>query len=511
MKGAVHEGRALRGDLRLETDVVVVGSGAGGAVVAALLAEAGQRIVVLEEGPHVPPERYTRMRPSESIRHLWRDGAMTAALGLGDTPMINVTMGRCVGGSSVLTGGVCFRVPEAVMDKWSRELGLTEITPRTMEPCYAAVERDCHVEEVPEAMRSRSTALFAEGARRLGFDLAPIKRNTLGCNGCGRCNFGCPHGAKLSVDVTYLPRALRAGAEIYSDCLVERVLTRGDRAVGVRGRLLTAEGRRAGRLEVRARRVVIAAGAVHSPLILRRSGVGRASEQVGRNITLHPGFRMLARFDDPVRGWQGALQGAYTDRYEHERITLMALFVPPGVLAATMPGFGPEHARRARAIPHLAMFGGIVHDEGGGEVHAPLFGREPTLTYRMAPEDRAVIPRLIRRMAEVFFAAGAREVYPPILGHPGVDADAFRRLDLERVPASRIECASQHPLGSCRMGVSPNNSVVDQDGQAWDLRELFVADGSIVPTSLGVNPQLTIMSLATRLAWRMRERPLPRD
>lgn len=508
MSGAIHEGRAHRGDLELDADVVVVGSGAGGAVVAAVLAEAGQRVVVLEEGPHVPAERYQQMRPSESIRHLWRDGAMTAVLPVGDTPMINMTMGRCVGGSSVLTGGVCFRVPERVLHTWSRELGLVELNARALEPCYQSVEEISHVEEVPPHARSRSTELFARGMRARGIELAPIRRNTHGCTGCGRCNFGCPHGAKLSVDRTYLPRAVAAGAQVFSDCLVEKVVIRGRRAVGVRGRLLVdADGRRGGRLAVRAKRVVVAAGAMHTPGLLARSGVGRESGQVGRNVTVHPGFRMLARFDDPVRGWQGALQSMYTDAYEHEGITLMGLFVPPAVLAATMAGVGPEHAARARHIPHLAMFGGIIHDEGGGTIHRFL-GREPWMTYRMAPRDRALIPRVIRYMAEGFFAAGAREVFPPVLGMPGLDADAFRKLDLEGIPAARIECASQHPLGSCRMGVSPYNSVVDVDGKAWDVDELFVADGSIVPTSLGVNPQLTIMTLATRIAWKLRERPL---
>jgi choline dehydrogenase-like flavoprotein len=509
MSGAIQIGRAQQGPLRLETDVVVIGSGAGGAVVAAVLAEAGQRVLVLEEGPHVPPEQYGQMRPSESIRHLWRDGAMTAVLGVGDSPLINLTMGRAVGGSSLLTGGVCFRVPEKILASWSRDLGLTALDARALEPCYEDVERVCHVETVPESMRSRSTELFALGASRRGIEMSPIRRNTHGCNGCGRCNFGCPHGAKLSVDRTYLPRALAAGAEIWSDCLVEKILTRGDRAVGVRGRMLDGpEGRPGARFEVRARRVVLAAGAMHSPVLLARSGLGRASGQLGRNVTLHPGFRMLARFDDPVRGWQGALQAMYTDSFEHEGITLMGLFVPPGVLAATMAGVGPAHAARARLIPHLAMFGGIIHDHGGGTIHRFL-GREPWMTYRMAPRDRALVPRVIRHLAEAFFAAGAREVFPPVFGQPGVDADAFRKLDLEHLPASRLECASQHPLGSCRLGTSPDHSVCDVDGQVWGMRELFVADGSIVPTSLGVNPQLTIMTLATRIAWRLRERPLP--
>jgi choline dehydrogenase-like flavoprotein len=503
-RGAFTRGRDEGADLELDCDVVVVGSGAGGAVVATELAESGLSVVVLEEGPRVPGPELGAMRPSESMRSVWRDGAFTFAFGLGDSPTINVTMGRCVGGSSVLTGGVCFRVPEPVLAHWSDVLGLRDYTPAAMDRYFSHVEERIHVEEVPVAMRSRGVELFALGAKRRGFELASMRRNTEGCNGCGRCNFGCPHGAKRSVDLSYLPRAVEHGATVVSDALVERVLTKGARAVGVEGRVLDARGRRTHALRVTARAVVVAAGAWHTPLLLARSGLGNR-EVVGHRLTLHPGFRVLARFDEPVRGWQGALQSTWSGAFEHDGVTLTSLFVPPGVLGATMPGVGPEHTRQAANIGHLAMFGGIVHDEGGGTVHRGL-GREPIVTYRMSRKDRARVAKLVRTMAETFFAAGAREVFLPILGLRGVTADGLASAPLETVPAARLECASQHPLGSAQMGSTAEHSVVDGDGRVWGVDGLYVADGSALPTSLGVNPQLSIMAYATRVAWRMRER-----
>jgi choline dehydrogenase-like flavoprotein len=408
----------------------------------------------------------------------------------------------------VLTGGVCFRIPGPVLREWSEDLGLSSLTERAMEPCFEAVERAIHVEEVPFAMRSRSTQLFVEGAEKLGVPTKPVRRNTKDCNGCGRCNFGCPHGAKLSVDVTYLPRALRAGATICSDFEVERIEVKGGRVRGVSG---FARGgplrKRQGRVSVRARRVVLSAGAYGSPLVLMNSGIGRRSGEVGKNLTVHPAFRVMARFAESVKGWQGALQSAYTDAFEADRITMVGLFVPPGVLAATMPGIGHEHAAHAASIPHLSIFGGMIHDDGGGRIQQ-IFGK-PVMTYRMSPRDRAAVPILMRRMAEIYFAAGAREVFLPVLGLGGIDADRLRTLDLEHVRGSELECGSQHPLGTCRMGLSASSSVVDPWGECWDVRDLFVVDGSILPTSLGVNPQLSIMSMATRIAWHLRELPLP--
>lgn len=504
----IESGRDWKGRMELDCDVVVVGSGASGAVVACTLAEAGHDVVVLEEGPYVAAADYGAMRPSESLRYAWRGAAVTVAYGLGDTPHINLTMGRVIGGSSVLTGGVCFRVPPSILHRWRTERGIAEMTEEELEPYYREVEEAVNVETVPEEMRSRSTRLFVLGAQRRGIEMHPMRRNTENCNGCGRCNFGCPHQAKLSVDLTYLPRAQKAGARIVSDCLVDRVTMKGDRAVGVTGRVLNGKhGKPGDELVVRARRVVLAAGAAFTPLLLRRSGVTGVSDQVGKNVTLHPGFRTIALFDEKVEGWKGAMQSAYGDVHDPEGLTLTSLFIPPAVLAATMPGVGPELMRRAANVPHLALFGGIIHDEGGGRVW-PGLGREPILTYRMHRRDRSLIADLVRIMGEAFFAAGAKEIYIPVLGAPPLDADQFRAFPFETVKSRDIECSSQHPLGSCRMGMTREHSVVDTFGKVWDTRELFVVDGGIVPTSLGVNPQLTIMTLATRIAHRLRETPL---
>jgi len=503
----VYIGREHSGPLQIHADVVVVGSGAGGSVIAAHLAEAGQRVVVLEEGGYVSSKEHADMRPSQSLRHVWREAGLTMAVGLGETPMINVMMGRCVGGSSALTGGVCFRIPENVLAEWNQEHGLTEFTQKKLEPFYKEVEANVHVEQVPIEMQSRSTQLFAKGAKKLGYELKPMRRNTKNCTGWSSCNFGCPQESKLSVLVNYLPRAEKAGAAIYSDCLVEKVIVKDGRAAGVKGRLLNREAGRPGdTFQVSARRVVLSAGAYYTPLILKKSNIGRRSKELGRNLTLHPAFRVMAKFDDKVEGWSGAMQSAYSSDFEPQGIQLNSIFVPAGILVAGLPGVASEHLRRAQEAPHLAIFGVNLHDKAGGRVQAG-FGREPFVSYRMAKEDRARVPEALRIAGNTFFAAGAKEVYLPMLGLKGLDADEFAALELESLSVKNLECTSQHPLGTCRMGTSPNNSVVDPWGQSWEVRDLFIADGSTVPTSLGVNPQLTIMTMSTRTAHYLRDLP----
>jgi choline dehydrogenase-like flavoprotein len=486
------DGASRSADLTLSADAVVIGSGAGGAVAARVLSERGLSVICLEEGPRITAAEHGRMRPTESLRHVWRDGGMGFAVGLGDSPLINVTMGKVVGGSSMVTGGVCFRPPVDIVHRWTTERRLIDLAMPRLAPHLDTIERWVGVEEVPSSMRSRGVERFGAGLlAHSGHRLEPLRRNTHGCLGEGRCNFGCPHEAKLSVDLSVLPAAIARGALVVSGARVDRIVMRGSRATGVEGRI----GRH--HFTVHAPRVIVAAGAWHNPVLLKRSGFrGRA---IGRHMTLHPSFRMMARFDTPVRGWDGALQSAYSPAFMDDGLTMVSLFVPAGVVIGAMPGFGPEHAARAADVGHVAVFGGLLHDEGGGRVWT-VPGREPVVTYKMGAHERSGLPQAIRKMAEIFFAAGARECFLPVIGHAPVTPDSLAHLDLDRFPGRRFECTSQHPLGTCRMGVAPSDSAVDPRGRLWEADNVWVADGSIVPTSLGVNPQITVMAMAHRVA-----------
>ena len=504
---AIVQGRHLPRGFDEGCDVIVVGSGAGGAVVAAHLAEAGHRVLVLEEGPYYKPDEYGSFRPTETMRRMWREAGAFTALGLGDTPIIGLTVGRCVGGSSVLTGGVCFRIPSEVHDVWASELGMPELAEKELEAAYLDVERRVQVREVPAEERSRSTQKFVDGAAKLGIPMHPLRRNTHQCEGNGRCNFGCPKQAKLSVDRTYLPSALERGARIVSDALVERILVEGGRAVGVEGRILGGKyGTPSHRFRIRARYVVVACGTLHTPLLLMASGIRHA--ELGRGITLHPALRVSATFDERLNGWDGAMQSVYTHHFAHEGIALTGVYVPTNLLAAALPGIGAEHRRYVREIPHLGVFGAMVHDEGGGQVRLhPFGGREPVLTYRMAPRDLVRLRRSVTLLCEIAFAGGAREVYPPIFGLPPIRSmDDARRIEEMPLDARRIECIASHPLGSARMGNEPRRGVTSTSGQVYGVEGLYVADGSVLPTSIGVNSQVPIMTMATRIAWGLRER-----
>ncbi len=499
MRDSVVLGRTVTRPLREDADVVVVGSGSGGAVVARELARAGRRVVIVEEGGYYAPEEYAAMTPSNTFRRLAREAALGTAIGLGETPLVAVLAGKCVGGSSVLTGGVCFRVPSEVHDAWVEELDLPEMSERALDPHFRAVEEAIHVEEVPEGIRSRSTELFVEGADTLGIPMKSLRRNTDGCRGEGRCNFGCPRRAKMSVDVSMLPDACAHGARVLSDALVERVELSNGRAVGVRGRLIDGTGEPNVPFHVTAKVVVVACGALHTPLLLRRSGL--SSKHLGRHLTLHPSTRVFALFDERLDGWDGAFQSVYSDHFlASEGITLISAFGPANLLAAGFPGVAARHRDYVRRLPYTAAFGALIHDEGGGRVRRWL-SREPLVTYRMAARDRSRLFRAMRILAEMALAAGAREVILPIFGASTIKNRAELDALLASPPsARRAECVSFHPLGSARMSAREADGVVRPSGEAWAARNLFVADGSVIPTSIGVNSQLPIMAVARRIA-----------
>jgi choline dehydrogenase-like flavoprotein len=498
----VLRGREQTAPFSAKVDVVIVGSGAGGSVVARELARAGRSVLVLEEGGHYTPQEYGSLPPSQSFRRLAREAGMSVALGVGDTPLISLLAGKCVGGSSVLTGAVIFRIPDEVLHTWSDELGLARMTPDGVDRHFSEVERLCHVETVPEHMRSRASELFVQGAASLGVEMKSMRRNTKGCRGAARCNFGCPNGAKMSVDQSFLPDAVAHGARVVSDALVERIDIAGGKARGVRGRFASPiTGEPGVRFEVRAKVVVVACGSMHTPILLRKSGLD--SPHIGRHLTLHPAVRIGALFDEAVDGWDGALQSVYSDHYWNEGIWLNGVYSAVNVLAAAFPGLGREHRRLVKNIPNLAFFGGMVHDDGGGQVRRWL-SREPLVTYKMTRRDKVRLLKTIQILGKMAFGAGAREVLLPIFGMGTIrkpkELELLDESAADKLPASRVECMAFHPLGSAKMSVARETGVVQPTGETWDVENLFVIDGSILPTSIGVNSQLPIMGVSMMLA-----------
>jgi len=471
----------------LQADACVVGAGAGGAVVAAELAEGGARVVVLEQGPRHDADDFTA-RPPQMLARLYRDGGQTLTLG---TPPIGLPLGRGIGGTTLVNSGTCFRTPDHVLDRWAREFGL-ELDAAALDPCFERVERSLSVAQVTPELAGGNAEVARRGAERLDWAHDYVWRNARGCVGSGVCAYGCPTSAKQHTGITYVPRAVAAGANVVSGADVRRIVVRDGHVRGVEARLLDG-----GRLAVDAPVVVVAAGTVNTPVLLGRNDLGGRSGQLGRNLSLHPATAAFARMDEIVDMAHGVPQSLYVDEFAGEGIVFEGIAGPPAHAAMALPLTGGRHAEAMADYRRLAQFGLMVSDESRGRVH--VVGGRPLIRYDLDEADLGRFRRGLALLRELFEAAGAREVHLP-LPH-GVEPARARRRDLKLM--------AFHPLGTARADARPSHGVVDGDLAVHDVGGLYVADGSVVPSSLGVNPQITIMALATRLAFELLDAPVP--
>ncbi len=476
---------AVEGEREIRCEVVVVGSGAGGAVVACELAERGVDVVLLEEGRLFGAADFGR-DPLSVLTEAYRDGGTTVALG---RPAIPVPLGRTVGGTTTINSGTCFRLPEAVLEKWDG-LGL-RMDREAMAGRFDRLERRLSVQTLTPALLGGTSDVIARGAEALGLSHHPLRRNVKGCGPSGTCAFGCPRNAKQSMNLTYVPDALRAGATLYTGVRARRVLAEGGRAAGV---VATSEG---GTLTVRADKVVSACGSVWGVPFLRASGV--RSRHLGRHLTIHPAAKIAALMPHVVDGWMDTPQGYCIDALADEGLMFEGAFVPPEYASVAFPFVGRAFEEVMERYRNLALFGFIVADEPNGRVR--VFDGRPAVSYSLGQRDLGRVQKGLRVLAEVFFAAGAERIYLPIAGaeeQPTLEA-ALGVLSAPIEPWS-LELAAFHPLGTARMAADRKSGVVDPDLQCWELPGLYVVDGSVFPTSLGVNPQLTIMAMAARAA-----------
>ncbi len=470
-------------------DFVVVGSGPAGATVARTLAKAGREVVLLEEGPAVPAA-WAAQDTIENLHARFRSmGTVTSA----GPERIPVLQGRCVGGSSVINSAIAWRAPEMVFAPWHDDPDLAKhLSLARLERAYAAVEADIGIETTREAVFGPTNTYLAAAARAIGVPGQPTDRYTHDCAGLGRCMEGCPLGRKLSMNVTFVPDAVAAGARLYSDCRVEQVEFEGARAVGVRAR--TAQGVK--RFLAR-RAVVVAASAVQTPLLLRDSGI--AHPQLGRRFQAHPGGSMAALFPRPVRDVLGATQG-YEVPYEAKRIKVEVLTLPDELSATRFPGVGARLASALGELPYMALWGVLVRARAHGSVGGTP--QTPVVRFRFTRQDELTLGEGLRSIGELYFAAGARVVFPNIRGFNERVTDAKELAPLSAgVAVHRINSVLTHMFGTAVMGSDAKAHVCDAFGRVHGVQGLVVADSSLFPTNLGVNPQHTIMAVAQHVGW----------
>ena len=485
----------------LEADYIIVGSGPAGATVARTLAQAGHSVMVFEEGPAVPAV-WAASSAVENLSERFRAAGTNTTTGPERMPVLQ---GRGVGGSSVVNSAIAWRAPDDVLADWQRrDSGLAQtLSAERLARAYDAVEAGLGWQATPPSAFGANNVLMAQAAQALGLAAAPTRRYTRDCEGLGRCMEGCPRGHKLAMNVTLLPQAQAAGARLFADCQVRRVVFEGTRATGV---VIVHAGQR---YQVRARRaVIVAASAIQTPILLKRSGLSHPL--LGQRFQAHPGASVAGIFDTPVRSHLGATQGydsihfRASDRFKLESITLA-----DELMASRFPGVGPSFATAVDELPYTGLWCAQIRVRALGAVGGTL--SIPSIRLHLTPEDERSLGKALKVLCEMFFAAGAREVLPGVVGLPErIGRDFALNSLLDGVAASRVAMIASHLFGTACLGSDLQSSVCDAFGKVHQAEGLYVADSSLFPTNLGVNPQHTIMALAQHVAWGLLERPEPR-
>lgn len=488
-------------DVALKCDVAVIGSGAGGAAAALELSSKGLDVIVVEEGAYFRKPDFAGT-PIERVLKLYAQGGATMALGRVSIP---IPFGKTVGGTTTINSGTCFRAPRKVLTEWERMAGVEGIDYDSMDPYFNEAEDMLNVRPVPWELLGPTGWFTYYGAKKLGLTGGPILRNIADCHGMGQCAFGCPTDAKQAMHLSYLPRAWRAGARILERTRADWITIERGRASGIIARSLSTNGRSLGRVEIRARRVMIACGAIGTPMLLLRNKIGNASRQVGRNLRIHPATGVAGIFDAPVYGWRGTLQPFYVDSlFNTNDAMLEATNTVPSVGANVFTGYGLDLKEQIARFAHIATLGLLVSDTSKGRVIARR--GEPIILYNLNARDLANLYEGLGLAARIMLAAGATKVSAGVFGFDAIiDEKGIEELRRGEKGSRGLKLSAFHPMGTARMGSDPETSVVDGWLESHEVPGLYITDASVFPSCLGVNPQMTIMAFATRTARRISE------
>jgi len=508
----VFDGATVTGPQDIECDVAIVGTGAGGGVTAELLARAGLAVVLVEEGS-LKSSRDFHMREADAYPSLYWDSAARKT----KDKAITILQGRTVGGSTTVNWTSSFRTPPATLAFWREQFGLADYTPENLDKHFAWAENRFGIAPW-QTTPNENNDLLRRGAATLGIPTGSMRRNVTGCRNLGYCGMGCPTNAKQSMLVTTIPAALDRGARLYTRTRAVRLEFEGNRAVRLSCLALAADGLTATpqAITIRARHFVLAGGAINSPALLLRSDAPDPYRRLGTRTFLHPTVISAARFDERVEGYAGAPQSIYSDHFlERDPIDGplgFKLEVPPlhpVLFASTLHGFGAVHADLMRGFANthvqIALLRDGFHAESRGGTVSLRSDGSPLLDYPLNPVIWDGARRALLTMAEIQFAAGAKAVYPLHEQAEGYATLAAARSAIAALPLQPLvtKVVSAHVMGGCGMAADPRRGVVDGLGRHFQIDNLSVFDGSIFPTSIGANPQLSIYGIVARLAGRL--------
>jgi len=504
MKGRITQGPEVTADIEESCDVCVIGSGAGGGVLAAGLVEAGLDVVMLEAGGYHTRREFD-LHEQTAFPMLYQARGTRATSDLA----ISILQGRSVGGGTTINWTTCFRTPERILSHWQKVHGIEGLDSESLRPHFEAVEKRLHIHEWPEDLVNANNRRLLEGCRALGYEASTLRRNVKGCANSGFCGLGCPVDGKQSQHVTCIPDAVAGGMRLYSDVEVRTLSREGDRIAQVDGVVMVrgADRDTAHRVTVKPKVVALCGGAINSPMVLLRSGLNQ-NGRVGHRTFLHPVIALAGVYDEVISPYFGAPQTVGSHHFidrgpERYGIFLEAAPMHPMLTSSASGEFGPPLGGLMSRLAHVSGLislhvDGLLPGDEGGTVSLRADGR-PDIAYPVDARLAEAMKASHEILSKVHFAAGARQVATlhtsPVVMETEADVS---RLAQAEYGAMKHAIFSAHQMGGCSMGPRREDSVVDATLRHHELPNLFVVDGSVLPTALGVNPSETIYGLAHR-------------
>lgn len=489
--------------------VAIIGLGAGGSMAFHDLACAGVDVLALELGGAMGAEEMTR-REEQMLPQLFMEGASRATADMS----IRVLQGKGVGGSTLHNTNLCKRLPEELLDRWAATRGLVELARPQMQRDFEAVEQLLGVAPVPPERVNYNNRILERGLRLMGWRGGRLRHNrNADCEQSGFCELGCPNDGKNNAARALIPPALKAGGRVLTRARVDRLELSGGRVRRAHVTAVDAHNTERHQLVVEADTFVLAASATNSAALARRSQLPDPYQLAGTNLHMHPGAFVVGLFEEPVYSWLGVPQSVDCTEFldvgtesGRGRVWIVTGAAHPGAAAGLVPGFGPAHGEVMRRYPHAAVLINMLHDESAGRV-MPGPGAQVELHYRLSRSDWGHMLVGLRQSARLLLAAGAREVVLPLTPPRRIRRERdLAGLTVDDLGPFSPPLVAVHPMSTLWMGDDPRRSVVDVHGRHHQVPNLFVADGSLFPTSIGGPPQIPIYTMGRRVARAVRDR-----
>ncbi len=485
----------LNNNFNLSCDVLIIGSGAGGSVTAKILSDKGHEVMVVEEGNNFNND--DQLGLSKNLDK-WRNYGATPIFANGN--IISYAEGKCVGGGTEINGAIMWRTPDEILENWSTEFNLEDLKFKNLKRYFSEYEEEMSVSYQDENLSNFASQKLLEGAEKLNWNTAKVKRAQVNCKNTNQCPIGCPTGAKMTMKKTFLQKALDNGIKILFNSRAERIVINSETAKNVL--IKNSNGRK---YFIKFKYLFLSAGPIQTPMILKKSGVNK---NIGTNFFIHPNIKIAVMFNENINASKGTMMTRQVDEFKKDGFTIGSSNYSPSYLSIFTSNYIKEGEDFLKEWQKVALYISLLKIKGVGKIQRIPLLDFPLITFKYHKDDLYLIKKSLKKMFQLFFSLNVKKILTPLKDFPIIKSyDEFLQIENNDRLFSNIDISSVHGMSSCRMSGDPDKlrTPLDSSGKLHGFTNIYVADGSILPSSPGVNPQQTIASICMQNAYKFCE------